>query len=184
MIRYNLYRHANGISFDKVTKEDLSSLLELKNESWETTHNISLLNIENQLAWYEAICKEDIHTPKNLILMASAETTSVVKVGVFKLFHIDWYNMKADAAWDVFAEFRNHGLGKKVSQAGVDFAKDVLGLRKLNAEILENNPASMKCALAAGFEQEGVKKEEVLRQGKFLNSHVMGLFTSRLKASS
>lgn len=174
----SIYQHANGIHFCKVSKDDLQNLLDLKNESWQTTHNISLLNMDNQLSWFESLCKEDIHTPRNLVLIANFE---FIAVGVFKLSRIDWYSRKADIAWDVFLQYREKGFGKKIAEAGAYFAKDVLGLRKLNAEILENNPASMKCALAAGFEQEGVKKEEVYRQGKFLNSHVMGLLTSYLK---
>lgn len=180
MMEYYIYKHKNGIGFTKVSKDHLDMLLNLKTESWRTTHRISFLSMETQQKWYDSLMTEDIHCPKNLILIATCEVdVHQDDVGVFKLLNIDWYNRKADAAWDIFARFRGKKLGSRLVEAGVGFAKEALNLRKLNAEILENNPASLKCAERAGFVEEGVKREEVFRDGKYLDSLMLGCFISQ-----
>jgi RimJ/RimL family protein N-acetyltransferase len=45
----------------------------------------------------------------------------------------------------------------------------------LNCEILEHNEASIKCAKAAGFRQEGVKRESVFKDQKYYDSFCYGL---------
>lgn len=44
-----------------------------------------------------------------------------------------------------------------------------------NAKLQEINIASQKCAEAAGFQHEGLKRESVAKLGKYLNSGVYGV---------
>ena len=43
-----MYKHKNGITLIKITQQDLPLLLNLKNESWFGTHNISFVNEYDQ----------------------------------------------------------------------------------------------------------------------------------------
>lgn len=156
--------------FRKVEREDLGRLLELKLESFETTHHVAIVTMEDQERWFESLDKH-IHTPRNLHLIALNPT----KFGIIKLTNIDWISRSSDMAWDVFKEHRGKGLGKEMVKSGVDFCFDVLNLRRLTAEVLSNNPASAKCAEHAGFVKEGVKKESTYKSSSYLDSAVYGV---------
>lgn len=145
-----------GISFQKLERIDLPKLLELKKESYETTHNVTIATMEDQERWFNSL-DNHVHTPRSLCLIGVSESNE--KIGLIKITNIDWVSRTADLAWDVFKENRGKGFGSKIVHAGVSYCFKVLNLRRLTAEVLSNNPASAKCAENAGFVKEGVKRE-------------------------
>jgi ribosomal-protein-alanine N-acetyltransferase len=166
---------SNNIILKKLRREDLGILLELKFESWETTHHITIATLEDQIRWFDSLDK-DVHTPKNLMLIAYGsvnETKS--RIGVFKISSIDWANRTAEVAWDVFKDHRGQGFGKSLVVAGSAFCFKILNLHRLNCEILELNEASKKCAIATGYQKEGIKRESVVKFGSYVDSGIYGL---------
>lgn len=170
MFQYNEYR------LRKVSEDDLKQLLDLKNESWFDTHQVSILNREDQDRWFKSLDSHP-HSPRNLVLIF--EYKDHQNIGVFKFSNIDWVNRTADVAWDIFSAFRRQGHGKSLVKAGCAFGFQILNLRRLNAEILETNIPSMKCAQEAGFIREGTKREAVHKMGKYIDSHMFGLLVSQ-----
>ena len=169
----------NGVVFRKLMKEDLNRLLCLKNESWSNTHKVTITNMDDQYKWYESLLKESVNYPNNLVLIAAIKLDKggeplTPTFGMYKILNINWVNRTANVGWDVFKVCRGKGYGKKMVAAGASFCFDVLNLRRLNAEILADNTASIKCAEAAGFTLEGTKMQEVHRCGKYIDSHVYG----------
>lgn len=170
----------SGIILRKLKRDDLQTLLDLKNESWMTTHQITIATMEDQLRWFESLDK-DVHTPKNLVLIA--ESTKFTKpVGVYKISNIDWANRNCAVAWDIFHQFRGKKLGKPLVIAGTAFCFKILNMWRVGCEILENNIASQKCAEAAGFQLEGLKRESVLKLEKYINSGVYGVLARDFSA--
>lgn len=169
-----MYRH-DEIELYKLQKNDLWLLWALKQESGFATHRVTINTPLEQQAWFDTL---DSHptAPRNLVLMADHDSSP--KVGIFKVFGIDYQNRTADVGWDIFEEFRGRGLGKPLVTAGTRFCFDVLNLHRLTAEILENNVASLKCAKHAGYVQEGIKRQAVHKPEGYLNSHVLGILDS------
>lgn len=182
----SLYEHKNGISFKKVDREDLEQLLSLKNESHFGTHTVTLANSISQEKWLESISTET-HCPRQLVLVAKGlikgkDLLAVIhnedlysKIGVFKILNIDWQNRKAEAGWDVYKPYRGKGLGKKLVEAGVAFSFNILNLRRLDAQILVTNTASMKCAVAAGFTTEGRQSKAIFKNGEYVDNILLGI---------
>lgn len=167
----------NDIKFRKLRREDLDSLRQLKEESWFGTHTVTFVNNEDQNRWFDSL-DSNVGNPKNLMLFA---TNGGFHIGIYKISSIEWVNRTADVAWDVFEGQRGKGFGKKLVAAGVQFCFQMLNLRRLNAEILETNIASQKCAKAAGFVQEGVKREAVhsrKAEDRYVDSFVYGCLRS------
>jgi RimJ/RimL family protein N-acetyltransferase len=167
------------IMFRKLIKSDLSHLLDLKNQSWQQTHRLSLLNYDDQLKWFESL-NSNPQNPNDLVLVACHRETEVI-VGIFKLNNVDWINQTAEVGWDVFHDFRGNGFGKEIVKAGADFCFSALNLRRLTCEILKDNIASQKCALDAGFVIEGIKRDHVLKNSEYQDSIVYGLLKHDLK---
>lgn len=170
-----LYNHSNGISFRKADKCDARTLLLLKNESHFGTHTVTLANMTSQEKWLESISYE-IHCPRNLVLVAGCDDTpSYCEVGIFKLLNIDWQSRRTEVGWDIFAEYRGKGYGKKLVKAGVDFAFNLLNLHRLDAQILITNEISLKCAKAAGFQIDGRQNKAIFKNGKYIDNFILGI---------
>ncbi len=166
-----IYTHSSGIGLRKVDACDLEDLLNLKNESWFGTHRLSLVNNINQQKWLESINGENIHCPSNLVLVAAAAGENV---GVYKVLNIDWQSRLADVGWDIYEQHRGKGLGKKLVLAGADFCFGVLNLHRINAQVLETNVVSHKCAQSAGFKKEGHQPKAIWRGGKWVDNIIYG----------
>jgi len=174
-----MFQHGD-IILRKLQRDDLPTLLELKSESWETTHHVTIANLEDQERWFDSLDK-NVHTPRNLMLIACCP--KIVKpFGVYKISDIDWVSRNCFAAWDVFKEFRGMKLGKPLVAAGTAFCFEVLNLWRVGCEILETNIASQKCAESAGFRLEGTKRESVVKLGKYINSGVYGVLEREFSA--
>lgn len=165
------------ITFRKADKHDIKNLLELKNESWFGTHTVTFANTISQEKWLEKISLET-HCPRDLVLIANFSDKALVNdmnVGIFKILNIDWQNRKAEVGWDIYQEYRGKGFGKKVVKAGVDYAFKMLNLRRLDAQILCTNEASIKCAKYAGFIQEGLQKQAIIKNGEYIDNLLFGV---------
>jgi RimJ/RimL family protein N-acetyltransferase len=174
-----MFTHPSGIVLRKLQREELPFLLALKSDSGDKTHRVSILNEEDQNAWFDSLSHE-AHCPTNLILTAIKEGP----IGVFKLFSIDWQNRSCEVGWDLFEPYRGKGLGKGLVQAGRDFAFQVLNLRRLDAEILSFHEASQKCAAAAGFLKEGVRRKAVWKRDSYYDSFCYGLVREEMNGNS
>ena len=166
-----MYKHKNGIELRKIRKEDLSMLLELKNESWFGTHSIAILNMTDQENWFNRITNDS----KNMVMIAM-DTKFVLPtpVGIYKISNIDWINRKYDSAHDVFKEHRGKGYSTPVLEAGVDFGFEVLNMHRIDTEVLTGN-ISMKAALKVGFVVEGTKRKCIHKCGQYLDSTFLGI---------
>ena len=163
-----MYIHKNGIRLVKISKEDLSLLRDLKNESWFGTHNISFVNLTDQEKWFETL-----NPQKTLILKAIKSNKEIV--GLYKIQNIDWVNRKYDSSHDIFEQHRGYGYSKPVLEAGVHFGFEVLNMNRIDTEVLENNLASLKSALWVGYIKEGLKRKCIHKCGEYLNSIVLGI---------
>lgn len=171
-----MYKHGN-IRLRKVGEADLTFLNGIKDDTWENTHRVSILNDLDQRKWFETLDSRP-NNPSNLVLIATDLNNLSAIFGVLKILNIDYINGSADVGWDIHHSYRNKGYGKRLVRAGCDFCFDVLALRRLNAEILANNIASIKCAQAAGFVQEGCKRAAVIKRGESIDSIVVGLLVT------
>lgn len=182
------YTHPNGIAFRRVEASDLPDLTRLKNESWFGTHRVSFVSTSSQEKWLARLDAEDIHTPRNIVLVAIADRpvdmpspvpasddSVSANVGIFKVLDIDWQSRRAAVGWDVYRSHRRKGLGTKIVAAGVGFCFQVIGLHRLQADILVNNIASRKCASEAGFREEGYQPKTILRNGEWIDNIIYGI---------
>lgn len=175
---------SDGIHLRKIEKEDLPSLSVLKGESWMSTHQKSILNKENQEAWFGNL-DNNPHSPSSLILIAETVSPHMAisnNIGCFKISDIDYINRSANVGWDIFEKHRGKGLGKRLVVAGSTFCFDILNLRRLDAEILSTNKPSQKCAISAGFEQEGVRREAIHKPDGYVDSQIWGLLKGKRDA--
>lgn len=74
----------------------------------------------------------------------------------------------------VHDEWQGQGIGAALMRAGVDLADKWLNLRRLELEVYTDNEAAIRLYERFGFEREGRLREHAFRDGRYVDSYVMG----------
>jgi len=157
-------------------EEDLLAMKSLKDESWFGTHRITIKNMEQQKQWFKKIDND-----KTFFFIV--ENNKGEKIGTYKISQVDWISRTCHSGYDVFLEKRGMKYAKPVLECGVDFAFEVLNMRRIETEVLENNKASLKTVLWVGFIKEGVKRKSIYKSGELLDSLVLGVLRKEWRNS-
>jgi hypothetical protein len=97
-------------------------------------------------------------------------------VGVLSLSEIDRANRHA--TWGLYlGEKMNSPVGGMIPVYFYNyvFARADLNLHKLHGKVLENNTSMLKMHETCGYRQVGIHKDHVMRDGKFMDVHVVEL---------
>lgn len=153
----------------KIEEDDLTWLKNIKNNSWQFTHNTVFLNDNDQEKWF--------NNNSDLVLILESNTTSLfdVRLGFLKLSNLDNINRSVMVSWFIDDKQRSKGLGKILLSLLVDYCFLVLNLHRIDAEILDFNIASQKCAKSVGFSLEGIKRKAIYKNGKWIDSQVYAI---------
>ena len=73
------------------------------------------------------------------------------------------------------ADLRGRGLGREVTRLVVAWAFDVVGVHRIELEVMASNRRAIKCYLACGFRQEGIRRDAQLYPGGWKDFILMGL---------
>ncbi len=71
---------------------------------------------------------------------------------------------------------QNKGIGKIVLNLLIKFAFDNMNIRKIKAEVLEENTHAIRLYRTQGFIKEGILEKEVYKNGEFKNVIIMSRF--------
>jgi putative acetyltransferase len=74
----------------------------------------------------------------------------------------------------VHGEFQGKGVGTALMAAAVDVADNWLNLTRLELEVYADNAAAIHLYERFGFIYEGTLRQHAFRNGKYVDSNVMG----------
>ena len=80
------------------------------------------------------------------------------------------------------AALRGQGLGREITGLVVAWGFDGLGLHRIELEVLAFNSRAIRCYLACGFRQEGVRREAELYPDGWKDLISMGVLRSEYEA--
>jgi len=80
------------------------------------------------------------------------------------------------------AALRGQGLGREITRLVVAWGFGALGLHRIELEVLAFNTRAIRCYLACGFRQEGVRREAELYPDGWKDLISMGLLRSEYEA--
>ena len=96
---------------------------------------------------------------------------------------MDFANRKAEIGYWLGKSFWNKGYVSEALQRILQFGFEELHLNKIYASHFPHNPASGKVLQKNGFEFEGILKQEVLKNGQFLDLHRYAIFQEKYLSS-
>lgn len=104
-----------------------------------------------------------------------------VHVGNIGLHKIDRVHRKADVGIVIGeATHWSKGYGTEAMRTVLRHAFESLGLNKVSLEVLEHNDRAIRTYERLGFRREGVHREDVWKDGRFINVIRMSLLAREL----
>jgi diamine N-acetyltransferase len=78
--------------------------------------------------------------------------------------------------------FWNRGYGKKATTLMLQHGFDDLNLNRIYLNVFETNPRGIRAYQACGFQKEGVLREAIYKEGRYLDVFVMSILHSEWKS--
>jgi len=161
------------ITFRELTKEDLGFLVEIRNECREMLHDDSMFDLTDAISWYDRL------RPRYYIIEQNS-----VAVGYFRTSNWDEKNKHLYVGCDLHANYRGQGLAEIAYASFLHFLFNELGMNKVSLEVLEHNHRAQHLYRKLGFTIRGVKRQEVWRDGRYLDSQIMSMLKSEYMVMS
>ena len=99
-----------------------------------------------------------------------------VPIGNIGLYRIDWQNRCARFAIALGEKaYWDQGYGTDATRTILRFAFDELNLHRVELEVVDENMRARRCYEKAGFRYEGIRRKAIFLEGRYRDSHLMGI---------
>jgi RimJ/RimL family protein N-acetyltransferase len=99
-------------------------------------------------------------------------------VGYFRLSNYSKENKNIYIGADIAKEYTGKGIAKDAYNKFIPYAFTIYNLNKISLEVLGTNERAINLYNKLGFVKEGVKREEVLKNGIWVDSIIMSILKS------
>jgi RimJ/RimL family protein N-acetyltransferase len=163
------------ISFHPIqTNEEIAFLNEVRNEcAKEFLHNSETYTLEETIKWYSTL-----RTPYYLV------TNNSEKIGYFRTSNYSKINENMYVGMDIHNSHRGKGLAFESYKLFIPYIFYTFFLHKVSLEVLVTNKRAISLYHKLGFFAEGVKREEVFKNGIYVDSLIMSLLKHDMKSNS
>ncbi|TDX49149.1 GNAT family N-acetyltransferase [Orenia marismortui] len=172
---------------DYYWQNDLLRLRAMRPEDWEE-HYYNLFDSKaRRLLQYELELPPTIKDAKAMTekfayfdpesgrLMFTIESLAGEVVGALNLCGIDEKNGTFGIGIQVGRDYRGQGYGTAAMRILLNYAFNERRLNKFNVSVLEGNIASETMMKKLGCVQEGIRRQTVFTNGKYMNEILFGL---------
>ena len=128
------------------------------------------IGVNEHLQWISRL-KSDA----NQIVFAIIDHGEALPMGVISLTALDLRNKRSDWGFYLAPANRGHGVGTAVKRSFIDFAFERVELEKLNGTVLEGNNRTVSFYHKFGFEEEGFRQSDIVKDGERIGVHLLGL---------
>lgn len=157
------------IAFRELQSEDLPFLLSVRNECRAMLHDDTAFTLAQAQAWFAAA------RPRFYLV-----TLDGAPVGYMRTSQWDDANRHVYVGLDLHADHRGKGLAEQAYLAFLRFLFDDCGLNKVSLEVLSHNERAQRLYRRLGFVLEGVKRQEIWRDGRWLDSLLFSMLKSEM----
>lgn len=161
------------VILSKPTKEDMPQLLEWRNNPNHRKYYREYrdTNLEDQTEWYKNVLMHD-PTWHHFIVRPINDNTPI---GVAFLNHIHPVYRTGEFGITLgHPEYRGKGYGKDMLKTLLKYGFEELNLNRIWCEVYSNNE-SVHMYRKIGFKDEGILRQHVFKNGKYLDSYILGM---------
>lgn len=163
----------NRVTLNSMTEKDLNMVLSWRNQDYvrKMMYNSEIISNKEHSEWFNKV--------KN-------STTSEAKIfyfdrkpyGVVNIHQIEYSNRTCEWSFYIGEKGAPSGIGTIMGCLAIDYIFNHLQLRKLCAEVMEYNDKSLHFHKRLGFKQEGLLKEHVKKEEKYVDIYLFSMFKS------
>lgn len=152
-------------SFRPLCEKDLQFLNEVRNDcAEEYLHDSRKFTLAQTKEWFR---KEQ---PNYYIIQMED-----IDVGYFRVSQHSQSNSNLYIGADLHKEYRGRKLAHPAYKQFISYLFEKYNLNKISLEVLSSNVRAYSLYKKLGFKQEGVKRQEVLKQGTYVDSIIMSI---------
>jgi RimJ/RimL family protein N-acetyltransferase len=104
--------------------------------------------------------------------------TDEILIGYFRLSNYSKENKNIYIGADIAKEYTGKGIAKKAYNLFIPFLFTEYNLNKISLEVLSTNQKAINLYDKLGFVKEGIKREEILKNNKWVDSIIMSILKS------
>ena len=122
--------------------------------------------------------------PPSVYGWAMADRASDAFIGTTALFSLSGPLHRAELGYSLMPSRQGTGLATEAVRCALDFAFDVLGLERVEADVDPRNEASCRLAERLGFQREGLLRNRWRVGGEFADSILYGLLREEYRRAA
>jgi len=156
-------------------KDDLNgNMFDWAHDS-EVTHYMYMGLMPNSLDLMTEEYDRLVRSDKDVVF-AIVDKKTDAHIGNVGLYAINWLYRSAEYRIVIGEkDYWNKGYGTEAAALVIDYGFNKLNLNKIWLGVNEENPGAVKSYIKAGFQKEGVLREEIYRNGKYYNAVRMSI---------
>lgn len=158
------------LPLEDVSVENQATVRKIRNDEnvrkWMYSDHI--IGVNEHLRWLYSIKRDESRLDYVVVDKTSAP------LGVVSVTSIDFLHSKADWAFYLSSSVRG-GLGSCLERVLIDFVFNVLGLDKLNCEVIEGNVPVLSLHKKFLFQEEGFRRKNIKKDNDRAGVHFLGL---------
>ena len=153
------------ISIRPIMYNDLEFLNETRNLCCEDyLHDSRKFTLDETINWFKQ------YKPDYYIILNHDE-----RIGYFRLTNHSKINKNIYIGADLHPNFWGKKLSFSAYQKFISYLFDTYDLNKISLEVLSTNNRAYNLYKKIGFVEEGVKRQEILKQNLFIDSIIMSI---------
>ena len=149
-----------------MVEDDLPFLLQVRNASRDMLHDNREFSLDECTKWWRST-KPRFFTIKH----------NDISVGYIRTSNWDENNLSVYIGADIAPEHRRRGYARQAYKLMLDTLFKS-GMRKVSLEVLSHNRPAIKLYESLGFVRQGVKRQEIVRDNKTIDSILMSITLS------
>lgn len=116
--------------------------------------------------------------------LAITESGSDAFLGIVVLVSFDWRHRRCEVGFWLAPQARRKGIARRGVALMLDWAFDILGMRRVELTTLPENEATVRLAESLGFSREGLMRSRNFERGRALDVIWFGLLRDEWAARS
>ncbi len=161
----------SDLTIHPITLDDLEFLNSIRNKyATKYLHDSRLFSINETIDWFKKT------SPDYWIIFFKD-----IKIGYFRLSNYSIENQNLYIGADIAPEYTGLGYAKSAYKLFIPFLFKKYNLNKISLEVLSTNIVAKNLYNKLGFIEEGIKRQDVYKNGNFVDSIIMSILKTELE---